>query len=147
MITLSLRPYRQGRVWLNEMPNLHYAVAEIIECTLPAADSSIHEVRRAAIELCLPKGGRAFYGLLGAEFTPVACGSLTVRMAVSVDNEPAIDWALAASLDQVYAGIPYEYVDAVFVEACGPEAVDVLGSGVLRFCWGAYGLIGSSNSR
>jgi len=90
----------------------------------------------------VPKGGRAVYGLLGASFTPDNVEKLVVQLAISANTEKQVDWSLAASIDEVYAGMPLEYADSVLDGVVGAE--EILGSGVLRFESAAHGVVGSS---
>src|SRR4051794_23886479 len=105
MIILPLRPYRKGRVWLNELPDLYYDIRRVVERVVPAEPSQIHDNRQAAIELFLPKGGRALYGALGAVFTPSSANLLVVQVGVSIDSEHSFQNSLAAYIDEVHIGL------------------------------------------
>lgn len=86
IITLNLSDYRKARVWLGELPDIIYPVAEIVETTLGTKNVAVAEIRRAAIEMFVPKGGRAVYGLLGAEFSPANTDKLAVQVAISKND-------------------------------------------------------------
>jgi hypothetical protein len=145
MRVLDLQPYRKGRVWFKELPGLLQQDTTVLQRSV-AIDSSTSGISRAAaLELFLPKGGRALYGLLGAEFIPNTTQTLEVRVEMVTESRVAVPWALASTIDQVYAGILDEYAEGVINGACSSKALNTLGSGILSFRWGAHGMIGSSS--
>jgi hypothetical protein len=92
--------------------------------------------------MLIPTGGCFIYGLLEAEFTPTNLGEFSIKVATSANTGNPVDWSLAASVDEVCAGIPLEYSESVIEGAL--SAGDILGSGILCFEGGAHGAVGSS---
>lgn len=144
MITLHLDRYRKGRIWIGELPDIQYKVADIAERRLENKAPTTAEPRCAAVELFIPTGARALYGLLGADFTPAEEQLLIVQVAISGAGENTINWSLAGRVDMVFVGIPQEFAIGVLDGACSAEEIRLLGPGVLNFCCAAYGHVGSS---
>ena len=69
--------------------------------------------RLAAIELLVPHGARASYGLLGGHFEPRSDGQLTVNIYASSPNERCFADSLVSRIDEVRVGLPEEYVEGV----------------------------------
>ncbi len=112
-----------------------------MEIVIRVTASRVTTVQRAAMEIFLPHGGFAGYGLLGAEFVPDHSQYLTIQVATGATSVRQVNWALAALVDDVRVGLPDEYADAVLKGAGGQE---LLSGGVLRFAWAAHGMVGSS---
>lgn len=86
------------------------------------------------------------YGLLGAAFVPAATGHLRVEVAGSEDTGNVFFASLASSLDDVFVGLPREYVESVLDGACSASNIHDLGAGILRFDCAAHGHVGSSQA-
>jgi hypothetical protein len=84
-----------------------------------------------------------FQQVLEAEFTPTNLGEFSIKVAASANTGNSVDWSLAASVDEVCAGLPLEYSESVIEGAL--STADLLGSGILCFEGGAHGAVGSSN--
>lgn len=142
MIALDLGHHRKLNVWLDELPEIRYRAVRVHEQRYAAERQESADVRRAALEILVPRGGRAQYGLLGGEFEPATSDQFIVRLALSDRHERHIPWSLSARIDGVRAGIPTEYASGVIEDlAAGPA---VLGAGVLRPDCGAHSAAGSS---
>jgi hypothetical protein len=142
LIVLNLSGYRKARIWLGAFPELNYPVVKVLSLTQDAKKVDISEVRRTAVEMFIPTGGCFIYGLLEAEFTPTNLGEFSLKVATSANTGNPVDWSLAASVDEVCAGLPLEYSESVIEGAL--SAADILGSGILCFEGGAHGAVGSS---
>ena len=134
----------QARVWLDELPEPAFPVVDIIDRTLGAGSSSISSVRRAGVEVLLPRGAHAFYGLLGAEFTPRSSGPLEIQVAISGTPELQLDRSLAVRSDDVRLGLPRQYSTSVLDGVSTTHETHRLGPGVVRFVRAAHGAVGSS---
>lgn len=145
MVELNLQPYRKGRVWLDDLPDLLQQGTATLQRSVVTSNPGSGGRHVAALELFLPKGGRALYGLLGAEFLPHTSQTLDVCVDVVTKNGPDVTWSLASQVDQVYAGILDEYGDGVISGACESKNILTLGSGTVNFRWGAHGIVGSSS--
>ncbi|OCR02198.1 hypothetical protein BCD67_06160 [Oscillatoriales cyanobacterium USR001] len=144
LIVLNLSGYRKARIWLGALPELNYPVVKVLSRTKDAKKDDISEVRRTAVEMFIPTGGRFIYGLLEAEFTPTNLGEFSIKVATSANTGNPVDWSLAASVDEVCAGIPLEYSESI-IEGALSAGGDILGSGILCFEGGAHGALSSSN--
>jgi hypothetical protein len=142
LIVLNLSGYRKARIWLGAWPELNYPAVKVLSRTKDAKKVEISEVRRTAVEMFIPTGGCFIYGLLEAEFTPTNLGEFSLKVATSANTGNPVDWSLAASVDEVCAGLPLEYSESVIEGAL--SAADILGSGILCFEGGAHGAVGSS---
>ena len=140
--SLNLSHHRKMRVWLGELPPLKYPVVDSVERTIKAINSQIYNRKYAAIEMFIPKGGRAIYGLLGAEFQPQLSQEILVQVAVSETATQQLDWLLASSLDRTYMGLPSEYCQSVLSGAL--TGAEILGSGLLHINCAAHGEVSSS---
>ncbi|WP_449420679.1 hypothetical protein [Phormidium nigroviride] len=59
LIVLNLSRYRKARIWLGTLPELNYPVVKVLSRTKKDAKKiDISEVRRTAIEMFIPTGGR-----------------------------------------------------------------------------------------
>lgn len=70
MIELNLTQHSRAHVWLAEIPEAQVELGAAIERVVETGAVSLNEVRRAAVEILIPRGPRALYGLLGAELRP-----------------------------------------------------------------------------
>jgi hypothetical protein len=146
MMKLIDRGLARVRLWRGEGPGASYAAEEIIERrispTKRAEDATSSSV---AIEVWLPMGPRALFGLLGVRYerdgpaceirAPVVRGLDGVRLSDTI----------AAANDEVRVGLPDEYGRAV-VDSLAHEA-EVLGlHGRLSVENAAHSLVGSSRS-
>jgi len=136
---LNLSYHRKMRVWLGELPPLKYPAIDSLERTIKAIISQIYNRKSAAVEMFIPKGGRAISGLLGAEFQPELSQELLVKVAVSETATQQLDWLLASRLDRTYMGLPSEYCHSALSGAL--SAAEILGSGLLHINCAAHGKV------
>lgn len=134
--------YLRARVWLDELPELGYQSSGVIGHTAETNQAPSAQTRQAAVELFIPAGGRALYGLLGAELIPTLDNKLLIQVAVSADPQRRFEWSLAGRVDEVSIGLPADYAEGVITGAL--QRSDILGAGVLRFDRAAHGVVGSS---
>lgn len=98
-------------------------------------------VRVLILEVMIPRGARALYGLLGGRFVPSdEGGKLLVRTAIESDITPVYGDALLAPIEPVKVGLPAEYALAAVhgVERAVSKGVD-LRPGSLEFCYAGHG--------
>lgn len=135
------------RVWWGDLPDWSYETggAVRLELDMPSISSAKRsEAGYGAIEMLLPRGGRALYGGLGAMFSPAQKGPLTVEIVIARDQGLVWPHSLAARIDTVYKGLPYEFVTGIIDGVLLSDNKYNLGSGRLRFAWATHGLVGSS---
>ncbi|MBV9614272.1 MAG: hypothetical protein JO031_02310 [Ktedonobacteraceae bacterium] len=134
----------KARVWLNELPSYNYQAIDTIEQKRDFSETKRVTNRECAIELYNPVGPRAYYGAIGASFTPQKTGNFIIQVPVSIDKGPLLDNSLAGKSDEVYIGLPLAYVDGVLSGFISDNTIQQLGSGTLRINNAAHGSIGSS---
>ena len=89
-------------------------------------------------------GPIAYYGALGATFTPQDIRKVTVQVPISEGKGPLREASLAGKTDEVHLGLPQEYVGDIINGFLNADTVQQLGAGMLRICCGAHGTVGSS---
>ena len=141
MRTFDIGFHRKARVWSDDLPDLRYEVAQVVERTYEARTSASTDMSCVAVELFIPLGGRFYCGVLGATFTPDQSNILVVQVAISANDSKQVGWLLASGIDRMLVGLPSAYAASVIE---GSVAAQVLGAGTLRFDRAAYGAIGSS---
>ncbi len=142
MRALNLGLHCKINVWLEELPDITYSVESVCERRYSVQRRENAREMRAAVELLLPRGGRAQYGLLGGSFELNNADQFVVQVALSRRDERRLDWSLASAIDDVRAGLPAEYAGGVLAGLIeGPAA---LGAGILRLDCAAHGAVGSS---
>jgi len=112
MRVLELGRYRRARVWIDEAPDAVYRPVEILSHKIPA-EKALAVAKLAAVELFVPAGPRAQYGLLGGHLQPDATGELIVEVGVSSSHERLFPDNLALQEDEVRVGFPAEYTPAI----------------------------------
>ncbi len=135
--------FRKARIWLDELPNWTYAVVNTIERHQGVIDFHSGERQLAAVELFLPRG-RALYGGLGGVFIPEDTHRLVVQVCISKNEGELYEESLARRVDEVYRGLPQEYVEGVFEGVLQDDQTRLLGAGTLCFSCAVHGRIGSS---
>ena len=142
---ITLRHYeRVVQIWLDELPEWSYEESEVAERHQQTIQVCFTEVLRAAVELFIPKGGRAYYGALGAEFVPGQQGRLLIQVPFSPSGSHPIRPSVAGRVDVVRVGLAHEYVGSVLDGVLSLNPAQLLGQGTLCFCCASYGEVGSS---
>ncbi len=142
---ITFRHYaRVVQVWLGELPDWQYEETEVAERHQETTQVCFTETRRAAVELFLPRGGRAYYGALGAEFVPGQQERLLIQVPFSASGSHPIRPSIAGKVDVVRIGLAHEYVGSVLDGVLSLNPGQLLGKGDLRFCCASYGKFGSS---
>jgi hypothetical protein len=142
--------HRRARVWIAELPQWCSEFEQRPDYSA-LRKSVVPTVRKlagtqlAVVEVFVPRGPRADYGALGAQFVPDDTDSLVIQVPKSgLDAGNLLADSLAASSDTVRIGLPKEYSQAVLAGTLNCEALVSLGSGELTFLCAAHGEIGSS---
>jgi len=145
MITLQLAQHRKARIWLTELPDARVNPSDVSERSVQGVKPVTDGTHRAAIEILIPRGPRALYGLLGAELRPSKSGALVIRVVKSCTDGPPFPNSIALSSDDTRIGLPDEFSQAV-VEGASNQIAKIggLGSGELVFDHAAHGLVGSA---
>jgi hypothetical protein len=145
MRLLQLSRHRKARVWFNEAPNAGYSPSSFVRRVVSVGPASPPATRIAAIELMVPRGPRASYGLLGAKW--IDSRSRDGEVSVAVNNKGFLmQESLAVMPDDVRLGLLDEYAAAV---VSGVESVVSEGwrfGGELNFRWAAHAAAGSSSA-
>ena len=133
------------RVWFAELPIQRVDYDTLTERLYLAQPSTATEFKVAA-EVLIPRGGRALYGFLGAEFLPAAGDQLLVSVpALKAASTLRYQGALAEQFDTVSCGLMDEYAAFVIqgVDAAANER-SVLFSGSLSMICSAHGEVSSN---
>jgi hypothetical protein len=143
---IDLGPFKKGRVWLGSgaplphNPCVHVREELAQKASLKADGPS----RRVAIELCINRGPRSLYGLLGGEFVPDPSFDIVrVRLAVATRLEGNVEWSLAPKLDTVASGLLKDYAPDVLSAIESSQDLVALGSGTLTIDQAAVANMGS----
>jgi hypothetical protein len=146
MSIIGLKSPYSARVWLDELPSLRSESHHILEKKLQVSRSvGTRNVRMAAIEVFIPRGGRFIYGLLGVEFAATdSAAELLVQVSCSQTGDVISDWSLARGLDVVKAGIPPWAAEEILSAAIDFAEAESVGPGCLRLALGAHGELGSN---
>lgn len=148
MKELSIVAGCKCRVWSNEAPQIIFAPETSATHLVVNPDLDAGAPFLAAVEIFIPRGGRIVYGALVLEYLPDATQKqLEIEVAIKEGLDSRWPDALAASLDEVYVGLPSEYTEAIFSGASKAlEHSDCRLSGKLKFSGGAHGYVSSNNS-
>lgn len=146
MRSFDLSRRRRVNVWLDEAPPADFTASSFV--TQMVRPNAVVEVSRriVAVELNIPHGPSASYGLLGAELVEAEVDGLEVVVSVNKVGFP-FQASLALKPDEVRVGLLDEYASAV---ASGvvriAQSVGAPMRASLKFRWAAHGLVGSSPS-
>lgn len=136
------------RMWSDETPKIVFSQETSESRVVSAVDTNAGMPFLAAAEVLIPRGARVVYGALVVEYFPsVKQDWLEIEVAIKDRNDVQWSDSIAASLDEVYVGLPTEYVGAIFSGACLALAQSNCQlSGRLRFSGGAHGCASSNDN-
>jgi hypothetical protein len=142
MISLQLTPLGRARVWFGAA-ELGFVPSGAVRRAVDGAPANVVAAERVALEVYVPRGGRAEYGLLGMSFR--RHGTDLVQVEVPYTDGAGASWpdALAARGDDVRLGLPSEYAMPV-LDAIAEVGARRVPPGTLRVAEAAHGLVGSS---
>ena len=134
------------RLWRGEAPVASYLAGDVVEgCVSPTKQAEEATSSSAAIEVWLPMGPRALFGLLGVRYERggPAC-EIRVPVVRGLDG-PRLNDTIAAAYDEVRVGLPDEYGrEVVRWLAHGAEVFGLRGKLTVEHA--AHSLVGSSPS-
>lgn len=151
MNTLTLSRERRARVWLEELPAIPQEIegSLVQSARINAPIRHLPAMKRVAIELFVPLGGRFMYGLLGVELLGRATSVLEVLVPVSRSRGCVYVYedSLASTFDHVQWSLPDEYAGAVVAGArAGVLRYGPPDAAAVRFGVAAHGDVGSAPS-
>jgi hypothetical protein len=138
---VNLNKNARARLWDSaELP--HLGGSPVVEHVL-RSDGGTRPAKSIAIEVVVPRGGTASYGLLGVTFECTQTASLA--MSVLSSDGRVFAEALALPPERAMFGLPTEYVNSVLSGFLGGAAsLDDIPGGSLVFDRAAHGMVGSS---
>jgi hypothetical protein len=142
---LALSRHRKARVWLDEVPSAEFEPTGFVRREVSRGSSPIPAKGIAAVELMVPRGATASYGLLGAQMLDSERHVGEVTVGILGDGPPMLD-SLALMPDNVRVGLLEEYVDGVVLGVKGVVKTGWHFEGNLHFRWAAHGTVGSSSA-
>ena len=144
--SLELSRRRRANIWLDEAPPATFkASSELTRIVKPKIRIASSR-KLAAIELNVPHGPMASYGLLGAELIDADVEGLKVIVPINSIGSRFTP-SLALKSEDVRIGLLEEYASAVFtgVEKLA-ESSGLPTNLAMRFSWAAHGSVSSSRS-
>lgn len=140
---IALGRFGRARVWLDECPVHARAARSWLRSGVLASGSERVLTTPLCVEVWVPRGGRAEYGLLGGAFTPNQIPGVTVEVTCDGAREERWDGSLGASIDDVRIGLIGEYAEPL-LETLSARLTNRFPAGVLRLTCAAHGRAGSS---
>jgi hypothetical protein len=143
-LSLDLGKCRQVNVWLHDLPDAGFEGEERTEIILPAAKASF--VRRGALEMLVPIGGRLIYGLLGGILVPANPVVLRVEIHISENRSKRFNGAILKS-EKTFVGLPREYVPGIQrALAISGDHIPTLPAGSIKLEHAAHGEVSSNQA-
>ena len=144
MRTLELGKHRQARVWIGEVPDTSFPEVGEVKHIISATRGGYEGLRLAAVEVFIPLGPRAMYGLLGGQLKSSEADKLQVNISISSPKERVFSQSLASKGENVRVGLTQEYVQSVVagLDAVAAEPM-VLAAGTLNIDCAAHGEVSS----
>lgn len=147
--------HNRARLWCGESPSWcdrddYPATKQIVSRTLGLAASAAVPALLVALEILVPRGGRAEYAALMATLKTGATGTATITVEVTDADGPAYVDSLAKRMDTVRLGLPAEYAQAIADSAAAQiesarEGAIVPGR-LITFARALHGEVGSSQA-
>jgi hypothetical protein len=135
----------RARVWLGELPQARFEPSHITEHVLNGTLSPTGGSRRAAVEALRTVSTFSPYGLLGAEMTPDAAGSVRIQILTSSESGEVYTGTIFPYPERVRVGLLPELVNFVLEGvAAANEHLGGLKSGTIVFNCAAYEPVGSN---
>jgi hypothetical protein len=144
MKTLEFGKHRRARFWVETLPDVVYPFQSTVMRTFSATAESYEVQRAIAVEIYVPVGPRALYGLLGGRLSPGSSGVLRVEVGISSPSQRLLPDSLAVNSDEVRVGLPAEYAQSVFdgVSLAQSQLITTV-AGHLVIDRAAHGAVGS----
>ncbi len=133
MIVILDQNIRKLRMWIGELPDACYPIADIAEHVQIAMPSTFSAARQAAVEYYRYTSPHVLDGLLGATFIPQEADRLLVQIARSPGPGQPIDWSINPFYRSEVGLWSSMAVDFVVEGVRESEIIGALGAGVLRF--------------
>ena len=144
--SFELPHHRRVNVWLDDAPPADFTASSSVTQVVKSKVVVAATRRVAGLEISIPHGPRASYGLLGAELVQANVDGLEVIVSVNKVGFP-LQGSLALMPDEVTVGLLDEYAHAVVSGVVKVAESSGVPSGArLRFRWAAHGIVGSSPS-
>lgn len=144
--SFELSRFRRANVWLNEAPPAEFTAVSSLSKEFKPKTITNAISQKTGVEIYIPHGSTASYGVLGAELVESEIDGLEIIVSIKSAGLP-FHPSLASNTDEVRVGLLDEYANSVIggvVKAAGVFGAPTNAS--LRFRWAAHGLIGSSQS-
>jgi hypothetical protein len=142
---LEFGTYRRARVWEGELPEAIVRRARIQESGYEARRRGSGGIKKAAIEISVPLGGRTLYGLLGAEWRPMQSDRFLAEVWLSEGSDHPFEGSLGLMGHAVLIGLPTEFVPGVNAGIeLASKILNGLTPGKMTFHCAAYSDVGTS---
>ena len=145
MIILDLGKHRRARVWVGELPAIASVTDRVLSTSIEVEGQGLTASRIAAVEVVVPLGPRAMYGLLGGRINPASGRLLSVEVATSISNGQLLFDTLALPGEEVKSGLPAEFGPAIIsAVALARQEMPNLPPGRITIECAAHGSVSSS---
>lgn len=143
MRTFSLRRHARARVWIDEASTAAYSPHDVAKRTVPAGTRRT-TCPSVTIEMLVPMGGMAGYGLLGVLVSPGIEGKV-VQLDVPWCGADTTPWhsPLVLTSEQARIGIPQDLAEAV-IAGLDQGSRSRLAPSTVRVVEAVHGMVGSS---
>ncbi len=144
MITLNLGGFREGRLWINEKPNITMEVIDSLVESVDVSNFQQWEEKNIVLELFLAPRDVSNYAMLGVKYIPTDTQKLNILVNITGFNGDILKDNIALLTDEVHMGIPQDYASSI-INTAKEKAIELkFPVGSLMFEIGAHGYVGSS---